>query len=245
MHVRAVPGFLRSLAIYANPAVYRRWRRFYATILRPGDLAFDIGAHVGTRARAMRAAGARVVAVEPQRPFSTFLRHTLPSSIEVVEAGISSNNGEATLAISSRHPTVSTLSRTFVDEGRVAHGFQHVRWDGAQTVPLLTLDAMIARFGAPEHIKIDVEGAEMEVLKGLTVPVNLLSVEYLPAMPHLALELVDELRRRGNTEFNLVSGETAAFLWDEWRDAIAVKAWLRELTPDARSGDLFARRKTG
>ena len=38
----------------------------YARLLRPGDLAFDIGAHVGDRIASFRRLGARVVALEPQ-----------------------------------------------------------------------------------------------------------------------------------------------------------------------------------
>ena len=46
------------------PGRHRRLRRFYAQFLRPGDLAFDVGAHVGNRVRAWRSLGARVVAIE-------------------------------------------------------------------------------------------------------------------------------------------------------------------------------------
>ena len=38
----------------------------YARFVRPGDLAFDIGAHVGDRIGSFRRLGARVVALEPQ-----------------------------------------------------------------------------------------------------------------------------------------------------------------------------------
>jgi hypothetical protein len=78
-------GFFRSLVIYHSPATLRAWRRFYKDFLSPGDLAFDVGAHVGTRARAMRAAGAKVVALEPQAPFAGFLRRTLPRDITLLE----------------------------------------------------------------------------------------------------------------------------------------------------------------
>ena len=60
-------GLIRSLVIYHNPLTRLAWRRFYRDLLDPGDLVFDVGAHVGTRARAMRAAGARVVASSRRR----------------------------------------------------------------------------------------------------------------------------------------------------------------------------------
>ena len=74
-------GLLRSVVIYHNPVRTRPLRDFYRGFLGPNDLAFDIGAHVGNRSRAMRAAGARVVALEPQALFARFLRLTLPRDI--------------------------------------------------------------------------------------------------------------------------------------------------------------------
>ena len=60
-------GIARSALIYrANPLKRRRSRSFYRQFVGPGDLAFDIGAHLGDRVQAWVDLGARVVAVEPQ-----------------------------------------------------------------------------------------------------------------------------------------------------------------------------------
>ena len=48
--------------------------RLYAQFVRPGDLVFDIGAHVGDRIACFRRLGARVVAVEPQPALVKTLR---------------------------------------------------------------------------------------------------------------------------------------------------------------------------
>lgn len=234
-------GFLRSLIIYHNPAIARPMRRFYRTLLREGDLAFDIGAHVGTRARAMRAAGARVVALEPQAPFAGFLRRTLPRNIRFVEAAAGPTETVARMAVSSRHPTVSSLRMGFAQEVGVKPGFEHVRWDGEQSVAMTTLDRLIAEEGLPRYIKIDVEGFELDVLAGLSQPVELISVEYLPGLPHLSQAVIDRLLELGPYRFNPVMGETGAFLWQDWRDAAATRDWLHRLPADATSGDLYAR----
>jgi FkbM family methyltransferase len=235
-------GLLRSLVTYHHPLSILRWRRFYRTLLAKGDLVFDIGAHVGTRARAMRGAGARVVALEPQAPLSGFLRRTMPRDVTVLDLAVGCEEGEGSMAVSSRHPTVSTLNGDFVAAARTASGFEHVRWDRSQRVRVVTLDALIARFGLPRYVKIDVEGSEIEVLKGLSQPVPMISVEYLPAYPHLAMALVDRLETLGLVRFNIVQGESGAFLWPAWRDGDAVKAWLEGQDPAAVSGDLFGRR---
>ncbi|SEK39653.1 FkbM family methyltransferase [Roseovarius nanhaiticus] len=234
-------GFLRSLVIYHNPASLRAWRRFYRDLLAPGDLVFDVGAHMGTRARAMRRAGARVVALEPQAPFAGFLRRTLPRDITLIEAAAGRSDTEAEMAVSSRHPTVSSLRTEFVEGAGAAPGFGHVKWDRRQRVRMVTLDGLIAQHGRPRYVKIDVEGFEVEVLGGLSAPVQIVSAEYLPAFPEMTHAVIDRLAELGDYRFNPVAGETGGFLWPDWRSADAARDWLDGLAPSAGSGDLFAR----
>lgn len=237
-------GLVRSLVIYHNPLTLRAWRLFYRDILEPGDIVIDVGAHVGTRSRAMHAAGAKVIALEPQALFARFLRLTLPGDIVLIEAAAGSSETLAEMAVSSRHPTVSSLQTTFVDDAATAPGFEHVHWDRRERVQLTTLDTIITRHGAPAYIKIDVEGFEIEVLSGLSQPVALLSVEYLPAFASLTHRVISRLEALGNYRFNPVSGERSGFLWTDWRDGDAVRQWLDELETTAPSGDLFARLST-
>lgn len=234
-------GLARSLLIYHNPATIRAWRQFYAQILRKGDLVIDVGAHVGSRTRAMRHAGARVVALEPQSLFARFLRLTLPRDIVLIEAAAGGTETVARMAVSSRHPTVSSLQAAFVDAAPNAPGFGHVRWDRSESVRMVTLDSLIARHGMPAYVKIDVEGFEIEVLSGLSQPVPMVSVEYLPGFAGLTLQVIARLEELGPYRFNPVVGERSGLLWSEWRDGAAVRDWLATLPKDAPSGDLFAR----
>lgn len=235
-------GLGRSLAIYyGNPLRRRALVRFYAGLLPKGALAFDVGAHVGNRTRALRAAGARVVAVEPQHPFAAFLRHTLPRDVVLVEAAAGPAESVAEMAVSSLHPTVSSLRSDFAEQAAQAPGFGHVVWDRRQTVQVTTLDALIARHGRPDFIKIDVEGFELDVLRGLSRPVPMIAVEYLPGLKSMTAEVIGHLATLGPYRFNAVRGEDGRFLWDDWRDATGARTWLDGLTPADRSGDLYAR----
>ena len=234
-------GLARSLAIYYHPGRVAAMRRFYRGLLAPGDLAFDVGAHVGTRARAMAAAGARVVALEPQPMFARFLRVSLPRRVTLIEAAAGPQDSEAEMALSSRHPTVSSLSTSFPQEAASRPGFGHVRWDRRHRVRVTTLDRLIAEFGRPRYVKIDVEGFEIEVLAGLSEPVEIISAEFLPGFPDLSGAVIDRLCTLGPYRFNVVVGESDRFLWPDWRSAEALRDWLAQLPPDAESGDMYAR----
>ena len=236
-------GVLRSLVIYNHPIRRLAWTKFYRSLLRPGDLAIDVGAHVGTRTVAMRAAGARVIAVEPQTWFARFLRRTLPRDVVVLEVALGRAETISEMAVSSKHPTVSSLKRDFVDTASTAHGFENVRWDASQQVQVITLDRLIERYGIPRYVKLDVEGFEADVLAGLQTPVELISIEYLPGFPHFTHAAIDRLDELGPYLFNPVVGEGARFLWPHWRKSSEAREWLDGLGPDESSGDLFASRE--
>ena len=53
------------LIYYGVPFHHRALIQIYASFIRPGDLCFDIGAHLGDRIHAGSELGARVVALEP------------------------------------------------------------------------------------------------------------------------------------------------------------------------------------
>src|SRR5438270_7696758 len=72
---RSFKGVVRSLRTYYGDPVRRAaMDRLYGQFVRPGDLVFDVGAHVGDRIAAFRRLGARVVAVEPQPALVTTLK---------------------------------------------------------------------------------------------------------------------------------------------------------------------------
>ena len=237
-------GLARSLVIYrALPWRRRALTRFYGTLVAPDALAFDIGAHVGNRTAALLGLGARVVALEPQPLFARTLRrlHGRDPRVVLVESAVGREPGSATLAVSRRHPTVSTLSSSWIDKVGTTAGFEHVRWDHAVTVEVTTLDALVERHGLPDFCKIDVEGMEAEILAGLSVPVPLVALEYLPAALDIALACVARLDSLGHYAYNFSRGESHRFALDAWTDGAALGEALRAAVLDGASGDLYAR----
>lgn len=237
---RAWAGLARSLLIYrARPWKTRALARLYRDILRPGDLAFDIGAHVGNRTRAMLAAGARVVALEPQPLPRAFLARDLPRDVTLIGAAAGARIGIARLAIARLHPTVASLVPDFAERMSGVKGFGHVRWDAGETVEVTTLDALIADHGRPRFIKIDVEGFEDEVLAGLSLPVDWIAFETLPALPCVARESLARIGELGDYRFNFIPGEARGFALEDWTDAAGIATLI---SAASRSGDVYARR---
>ena len=237
-------GFARSLAIYHGvPWRARALRRHYAAFLGPGDLAFDVGAHVGNHTRCFAMLGARVLAVEPQPAFAAWLRRLFRTSarVTVLECALAATPGALTLYRSPRTPTVATVSRRWIEAVRTSAGFEQVHWTDALEVPATTLDALIARHGLPRFCKIDVEGYEAEVLDGLSQPIPALSFEYVPAAIEVARRAAARLAELGPYRFNATVGERRRFLWREWQSLPVLDAWLAARPSGERSGDVYAR----
>ena len=241
--LRALRGVVRSLRIYYGnrrhgPAMDRLYRRF----VNPGDLVFDIGAHVGDRVAAFRRLGARVVAIEPQPAFGKVLKllYGRTSDVTVEPTAIGRDSGTIEMMINAANPTVSTASRNFVNAARNAPGWEAQSWTKAICVPVTTLDALIARHGVPAFIKIDVEGFEAEALAGLARPVKALSFEFTTIQRDVALACVERCIALGYARFNAALGESQIFVHADWIGGPEIARWVTELPYAANSGDIYA-----
>jgi FkbM family methyltransferase len=234
----------RSLLTYYGP-VWRHGRmpRFYQQFITKGDLCFDVGAHVGSRVRAWRRLGAHVIAVEPQPSCLKVLRcvYGRDAAVEIVGSAVGAKPGRTILHVSSASPTLSTIANDWVEE--VTHGdsrFASVRWDTEIEVEVTTLDELIARYGEPRFCKIDVEGAELQALRGLNHALPALSFEFLPVSIERSYACIDRLAGLGAYRFRWSRVETMRWSCPHWLDGDGIKEILSAQPIEGRSADVYA-----
>ena len=238
-------GLARSLVLYWRPGRQRGLRRLYCNLVGPGDLVFDVGAHLGDRSAAFAALGAQVVALEPQPQLLPWLRRLVGRNDRITVRGeaVGRSVGRARLSISRRTPTVSTLADTWREElAELNLGFRWVRWDRASEVSVTTLDGLIAEYGLPRFCKLDVEGYEAEALAGLSEPLDALSFEFVSGGLKIATACVRRLKKLGAYEYNVVPGEQREFTFGEWVGPDRITGWLESGAGQLSSGDVYARR---
>lgn len=160
--------------------------------LRPGNVFIDVGANVGMHtlaaARAMQGQG-KIIAFEPFEPTMRMLEKSIwmngfSSMTEIHQAAVSNAAGRQQLFIgaTSGHHSLFALEPSPNNA------------QGPVEVPLVRLDSVIAAGQRIDLMKIDAEGAELEVIEG--------AVSLIADNPEIALIVEfgpSHLRRTGRT----------------------------------------------
>jgi FkbM family methyltransferase len=219
-------------------------RAFFSRLLSPGDLVFDVGANLGSYAEIFASLGARVIALEPNPDCVSHIRRSYPGPlIDVVGAAVGASSGVGMIRLADRSD-MSSMSADWINTIRNSQGMEDSVWAAQITVPVITLDSLVERYGVPKFIKIDVEGFEENVLSGLSTQPPILSFEFNTSFLDAAIRCLRCLKLREDHIFNFVIGEPFQFALAEWVEMVQLCSQLESLDKNVGYGDIFVRRRS-
>lgn len=205
---------------------------FYRNLLggfREGDLIFDVGANQGYKTDIFLRLGAKVVAVEPdgisqETLKEKFLSHRLKKKpLVIVGNAVSDKSSVTTMWIETPGSAKNTLSKKWAetlkdDDKRFGHKVAFEHWKEVETV---SVEQLISTHGTPFFLKIDVEGHELSVLRGMQRTVPFLSFEVnLPEFKPEGLECIQVLGRLApDGEFNYTPDCRRGLVLKQWPGA--------------------------
>jgi FkbM family methyltransferase len=194
--------------------------------LKKGDLVFDIGANVGYKTDIFLRLGTQVVAVEPDRLNQETLRRNFLSyrlvrkPVRIVGKAVSDKIGSDVMWVDQPGSAINSLNQKWVESLRTDDSrFGTIsEFDNKVEVETTTVEDLIRSYGRPFYIKIDVEGHEASVLKGMQSIVPFVSFEVnLPQFRPEALQCIESLENLApGGHFNYASDCARGLIFEPW-----------------------------
>ena len=223
----------------------------YRPFIQRGDLVFDIGANRGTKTDIFRRLGAWVVAVDPLLAFGAefvpefWWRHGGDGDVLAIGRAVTTDP-EVTISINQFMPWCSSIDRRWMTESKHAPKYGETYYVPTslvyRQVQGVTLDALIAIYGLPAFVKVDVEGAEDSAIATLSIPVRGINMEFHQDwIPIAAIEHMDAL---GHYEWNYCLDNRGEFVMPEWECRGKLFDYMRghlTLSGDGSWGDIYGR----
>jgi len=157
-------------------------------LVREGMTVINAGANIGFHAvilaRLVGPSG-RVVCFEPFPASAAAVRRNLAlngftSRSDVIESAVSDSEGEAALMVEGGNAEFS------IAKGKAENASQEL------AVSTVTIDAVVSRLGiVPEVITLDIEGAEVDALRGASCLINRHKPTFVIELHWLQRELLD------------------------------------------------------
>ena len=227
-------GLLRPQQVH----LYDDLQRLFADLIPRGVLAFDIGTNVGTYANALHSLGVSVVAVDAN---ADCLRHLelmrASHEIQIVHAAVGNSTGLATFNMSDQSDGISAIPTEWLEALNKHYGRSKQIWNRTATVPMITIDSLVAHFGAPYYIKIDIEGYDSFALDGLSTQPALLSFEFHRVCLQNAFDCLDKPVIAPGSRFN-IHMDGPKFLFPQWVSKEDLKKTLQGFSAETY-GDIY------
>ena len=223
-------------------AFRRKMRDFYASFVGRGDLVFDVGAHIGSYSELFSGLGAQVVAVEPDPRCFRYLRRLSRTRLVYFENRAAGDSAGRTTLHLCEIPACSTVSDDWCQATQRSLLHRDTKWLVTLEVEVITLDQLAARFGVPSFVKIDAEGYDDRVLRGMSFRPRMLSFEFNRLIPQVAMKCLKAPVLASTYSFNFVRGMEMRLARESWIRIDELRELLETLAGEEDYGDVLARR---
>lgn len=165
-------------------------------------LLFDIGANRGDATLIGLQKGYKVIALEPAPKIYKELVSNFIYNPNVVplKLAVSNTNNERVEFYEADENGLSTLNKEWLTSEAMPYANKPFRTVTATTI---TLDRLVGLYGQPELIKIDVEGAEWNVFKGMTKKYGTIAFEWTEVTLDEHAKQLEYLQNFGYEEFSI------------------------------------------
>ena len=167
-------------------------------------LLFDIGANIG-KWTLENLNDNKAIAVEASpKTYGELVKNVNGKNVIALNYAVSNTPSDTVKFYESQFNTLSSLDKRWLEDTRSRFGGIFLTNPYTEIdVNTISLDMLIANYGMPDILKVDVEGAENIVLKSLTQKAKLLCFEWASEWNPEAFECIDHLASIGYTQFHV------------------------------------------
>lgn len=200
-------------------------------------LLFDIGANRGDAVVAGLNKGYRVVAIEAAPKIFTALENNFRGNqnVKTLKFAVASVDFKTVSFYECVEDGLSTLNKEWLTSETMPYRGKQF-WE--VEVPTITVDSLARVYGKPDLIKIDVEGAEWEVFKGMSLYHGMLTFEWTDVTLDQHAQQLGYLRHIGYTEVGPQYIEHHLQEPEKWYDIskFSMKKWMSETAKEWTNG---------
>lgn len=171
-------------------------------------LIFDIGANRGlfTDTSLRTFPNLKIITIEPNQNLFNFLvnKYKNNDSVVLMSNVVAEKNDEMIDFYMANADTISTAETDWINNSRFSKEYS---WGLPIKIKSVSLDYLIEKYGTPDLIKIDVEGYELEVIKGLSNKQKEICFEWAEEQYEKINKTCEYLKNLGYSNFGFINGD--------------------------------------
>lgn len=208
---------------------------FHKNFLNKNNLIFDLGANVGDKSYVFSLFAKKIIAYEPEERLVNYLKRRFLKNkkIKIVPKVLSANRKKVKFYSFINSEAYSTIEKKSLDyflNRKVKTNIVK------KNIKSTTLNYEIIKFGTPDYVKIDCEGAEKLILKNLKFKIPIISFELnLPDFYDDGVKIISNLKKKFNSRFNIRLNDSFRF-----KNNIEHKKCLKFISKSKQSIEVFA-----